>query len=396
MNKKNTKRKQHNKIERNDDYSGIFEEIQTDLPIIKKKSKEQLQTNQIQFESIRNQEQANLIRCPIESINIEQILQDILYESSKESQYSKTLKQILLMGQRELKDKQKYYQFKWQSLGHSNISRQEYQRQEQMLKEQQSKDIAEIQNNVIAELGRKRVKGFQQREDILDEFRINFMKKRHLTPDGPVMEEFQFYVDPEEANRLKKDQIQLLEKLMEESHLIPENHPLEIKRYFSQPENTGHQQRYLQRTQSSYIQNNNEQHQSDVQRLQIFPKLQIDKIIKDKMENMTPKKIEELLKLDEQDIQVIPRNVRVMLLDSKSDELYTDKDFQLDQAERYIEVFNQLKNQNFYELDLEKMLELTIYIVNNTHYQQKFKLSEDRKQVTPRELLNYIDKLYRQ
>ncbi|CAD8065000.1 unnamed protein product [Paramecium primaurelia] len=85
-----------------------------------------------------------------------------------------------------------------------------------------------------------------------------------------------------------------------------------------------------------------------------------------------------------------------MLLDSKSDELYTDKDFQLDQAERYIEVFNQLKNQNFYELDLDKMLELTIYIVNNTHYQQKFKLSEDRKQVTPRELLNYIEKLYRQ
>ncbi|CAK74860.1 unnamed protein product (macronuclear) [Paramecium tetraurelia] len=392
MNKKNTKRKQHNKIEKDDDYSGIFEEIQTDLPIIKKKSKEQQQTNQIHFESIRNQEQANLIRCPIESINIEQILQDILYESSKESQYSKTLKQILLLGQRELKDKQKYYQFKWQSLGHSNISRQEYQRQEQMLKEQQSKDIAEIQNNVIAELGRKRVKGFQQREDILDEFRINFMKKRHLTPDGPVMEEFQFYVDPEEANRLKKDQIQLLEKLMEESHLIPENHPLELKRYFSQPENIGHQQRYLQRTQSILMNNI----RMMFKRLQIFPKLQIDKIIKDKMENMTPKKIEELLKLDEQDIQVIPRNVRVMLLDSKSDELYTDKDFQLDQAERYIEVFNQLKNQNFYELDLEKMLELTIYIVNNTHYQQKFKLSEDRKQVTPRELLNYIEKLYRQ
>ncbi|CAD8065001.1 unnamed protein product [Paramecium primaurelia] len=289
MSKKNTKRKQNNKIEKDDDYSDIFEEIQ---PIIKKKSKEQQQTNQIPFESIRNQEQANLIRCPIESINIEQILQDILYESSKESQYSKTLKQILLMGQRELKDKQKYYQFKWQSLGHSNISRQEYQRQEQMLKEQQSKEIAEIQNNVIAELGRKRVKGFQQREDILDEFRINFMKKRHLTPDGPVMEEFQFYVDPEEANRLKRDQIQLLEKLMEESHLIPENHPPELKRYFSQPENIGHQTRYLQRTQSNYIQSNNDQHQSDVQRLQIFPKLQIDKIIKEKMENMTPKKIE--------------------------------------------------------------------------------------------------------
>jgi hypothetical protein len=32
-----------------------------------------------------------------------------------------------------------------------------------------------------------------------------------------------------------------------------------------------------------------------------------------------------------------------MLLDSKSDELYTDKDFQSDQADRYIEVFNTLK-----------------------------------------------------
>ena len=35
---------------------------------------------------------------------------------------------------------------------------------------------------------------------------------------------------------------------MEESHLIPENHPLELKRYFSQPENAGHQTRYLQRS----------------------------------------------------------------------------------------------------------------------------------------------------
>lgn len=33
------------------------------------------------------------------------------------------------------------------------------------------------------------------------------MKKRHLTVDGPVMEEFQFYVDPEEAARLKRDQV---------------------------------------------------------------------------------------------------------------------------------------------------------------------------------------------
>ncbi|CAD8130615.1 unnamed protein product [Paramecium sonneborni] len=103
MSKKNTKRKQNNKTEKDDDYSDIFEE---QLPITKKKSKEEQQTNQILFESIRNPEQANLIRCPIESINIEQILQDILYESSKESQYSKTLKQILLMGQRELRDKQ--------------------------------------------------------------------------------------------------------------------------------------------------------------------------------------------------------------------------------------------------------------------------------------------------
>jgi len=43
---------------------------------------------------------------------------------------------------------------------------------------------------VIAALGNKGVRGFQQREEILNEFRTNFMKKRHLNPDGPVMEEF--------------------------------------------------------------------------------------------------------------------------------------------------------------------------------------------------------------
>lgn len=30
------------------------------------------------------------------------------------------------------------------------------------------------------------------------------MKKRHLNPDGPYLEEFQFYVDQEEAGRLKR------------------------------------------------------------------------------------------------------------------------------------------------------------------------------------------------
>lgn len=30
------------------------------------------------------------------------------------------------------------------------------------------------------------------------------MKKRHLNPDMAVIEEFQFYVDPEEAAKLKK------------------------------------------------------------------------------------------------------------------------------------------------------------------------------------------------
>lgn len=42
------------------------------------------------------------------------------------------------------------------------------------------------------------------------------------------------------------------------------------------------------------------------------------------------------------------------------------------------------------------MLELTIYIVNNTHYQQKFSLPEDRRQVSAKELLGLIEKMQKQ
>ena len=38
-------------------------------------------------------------------------------------------------------------------------------------------------------------------------------------------------------------------------------------------------------------------------------------------------KFQELLKLEDNDFQIIKKNMRVMLLDSKSDELYTDKEF---------------------------------------------------------------------
>lgn len=52
---------------------------------------------------------------------------------------------------------------------------------------------------------------------------------------------------------------------------------------------------------------------------------------------------EVLLCLDESEYQVIKKNMRVMLLDSKSDELYTDRDFQLKQNTKYMELFQELK-----------------------------------------------------
>lgn len=44
----------HKHIVNNDDYDDIFGENQQDLPIIKKKSKEQSQINQQQFQTVRN------------------------------------------------------------------------------------------------------------------------------------------------------------------------------------------------------------------------------------------------------------------------------------------------------------------------------------------------------
>ncbi len=71
MSKKHKLRKQKRDVQ--DDYDDIFEDKEPELPIIKKKSNIQQQTNQTPSEAIRSQDQANYIRCPIENINIEQV-----------------------------------------------------------------------------------------------------------------------------------------------------------------------------------------------------------------------------------------------------------------------------------------------------------------------------------
>lgn len=72
-----------------------------------------------------------------------------------------------------------------------------------------------------------------------------------------------------------------------------------------------------------------------------------------------------------------------MLLDSKSDELYTDHQFQQMQTDKYMQMFQGLKvNSIIYQktqlpLDyrrinedqLNQCLEITTYLVNNAHYQ---------------------------
>ncbi|KAM3133080.1 hypothetical protein pb186bvf_014797 [Paramecium bursaria] len=351
---------------RQDEYDDIFDD-EPEIPIIKKKSSQQVQQNEIKRQYSNQFDRSDSIRCPIPSINVEQTLQDILYESSKESQFSKSLKLLISQGQRDLKDKKKYYHYKWQSLSHANCGREEYYKQQNNLKESEEREILEIRNGIIAKLNSNKVQGFASKDDILSEFRANFMKRRMMNYDGPIIEEFQFYVDQADINTLIKNQHLLLDKLLSESTLIKED----VKPSFIP--------RHLQKQQLQ---------QEDNQKIQIASKINVQKL----REKFKYEQIQELLTLNESESLVIPKSVRVMMLDTKCDELYTDPKFRQSQVEKYIHMYNFLKAR-FQNFELSKLLELTIYIVNNVHYQHKFRLPEDRRQVKARDLLQFLEKL---
>ena len=82
------------------------------------------------------------------------------------------------------------------------------------------------------------------------------------------------------------------------------------------------------------------------------------------------------------------------ILETKSDEIYTNEKFQRETFKRYNEMLQKIYSNSSELSDetlIEQLLEIAAYILNSVHYYQKFKLKCDL--LHPLDLLLIIEKI---
>ena len=77
-----------------------------------------------------------------------------------------------------MKDKQKFFHLRWSQLKNSNISRDEYFKKETDLKSAQEIETHGLIINLIEKLSRTGASGFYVIQDVLNQFRKDYIENR--------------------------------------------------------------------------------------------------------------------------------------------------------------------------------------------------------------------------
>ncbi|EGR30243.1 hypothetical protein IMG5_136970 [Ichthyophthirius multifiliis] len=231
---------------------------------------------------------------------------------------------------------------KWNQLRNSNCSHEEYQKWEESLKKSEAFDIKDIKETIIQRLVNCKIKGFQSKEQLLQK------GIQEIIEQNPQINDIEYELDEASLEEFRNDQFNLLEKLMSENNLIATD--LLSQNNLQNIENLD--QAIIEIEENYYNSKNSVQKQFEIY-----------------------EKEENSIKKYTQDCSLITMRVKSLLLDIKSDELFTDS----------IENTDKLDEQTTFQL-----VELTAYIMNNVHYFQKFNLKCDL--LHPLDLQYVIDK----
>jgi hypothetical protein len=99
-------------------------------------------------------------------------------------------------------------------------------------------------------------------------------------------------------------------------------------------------------------------------------------------------------KLNESDIYYMDPKALSWILETKSDEIYTNEKFQNETFKRYTDMLRAIYTRSADFTDdqlIEQLLEIAAYILNSVHYYQKFKLKCDL--LHPLDLLLAIERI---
>ncbi|KRX09255.1 hypothetical protein PPERSA_05924 [Pseudocohnilembus persalinus] len=108
---------------------------------------------------------------------------------------------------------------------------------------------------------------------------------------------------------------------------------------------------------------------------------------------------QKFLKIDQNDYCILEKRKKTLLLDIKSDELFQDENYQKDQYLKYQKLLKEFNAQlednqkDLSEQQVQKLVQITAYIINNVHYYKKFKLNCDL--IHPMELLYIVEQVER-
>ncbi|KAL4512279.1 hypothetical protein ABPG72_005281 [Tetrahymena utriculariae] len=419
------------------------------IPIKKKKIEEvskPVQQMQTKNEEIKQQ---NVIIIPVAPLNINKCFQDILLQTSKDQYLLTMIKTILSAGSKKLADKQSVFKKTWTQLRNSNCSHEEYLKWEEQLKRNEAFEIKDIKETTIQRLINSKIRGFVSYDQLLEKGKREYIIRNKLEEDSSILSK-EFKLEDKSYEEFRNDQFTLLEKLMKENNLVAidmlkpdmmkqarelssqvsinpqmmdealldqdlllpghiDKSDVEKQLEFLEEEENVVQKvslcKYFENKQkmeqSASTQNQSTDNGSKFSSSFTSPNqnssnnndpYEIEKNIEKYCFQKIFKSYDDFIHLQPSDNCLIAKRVKSLLLDIKSDELFTDAKFQKEQFEKYQKMLKQINDIDQFDINklseetLKNLVEIAAYIMNNVHYFQKFNLKCD--------LLHPLDLLY--
>ncbi|EWS74878.1 hypothetical protein TTHERM_000035589 (macronuclear) [Tetrahymena thermophila SB210] len=419
------------------------------IPI--KKKKIEVEQKPVQQVQTKNEEikQSNVIIIPVAPLNINKCFQDILLQTSKDQYLLTMIKTILSAGSKKLADKQSVFKKTWTQLRNSNCSHEEYLKWEEQLKRNEAYEIKDIKETTIQRLINSKIRGFVSYDQLLEKGKKEYIIRNKLEEDSPILSK-EFKLDEKSYDEFRNDQFTLLEKLMKENNLVAidmlkpdmmkqarelgshvsinpqlidealldqdlllpghiDKSDVEKQLEFLEEEENIVQKvslcKYFENKQkneqSALTQNQSTDNGSKFSSSFTSPNqnsssnndpYEIEKNIEKYSFQKIFKSYDDFIHLQPSDNCLIAKRVKSLLLDIKSDELFTDAKFQKEQFEKYQKMLKQINDIDQFDINkvseetLKNLVEIAAYIMNNVHYFQKFNLKCD--------LLHPLDLLY--
>jgi len=367
----------------------------------KKKAEEAPSDHKKQENSEKNL--AKAVKYNLEKLNLNKVFEEIIDAAYKDKSLMTIMKNILSNGKRYLNDRKAQIKKRWYVLKNSNLAEQEYRKQQKALEKSELDEIRELKEDIYNKLCASKIRGFDTKETILDNFKKS-MSKTHETlgitnvDEGHVNEilekEFQDY---------KNDILELLDKLLNERIFtedadIAGRYPMDMKDSRARlAELKGEKRGESMESQRPYEKNMRENKAPKSQRRKVT--CQVGKeFIENEVrlnEYLANYETRSFFNLQEKD-RLLLKKSEVPVINNSTVERSNDELFLQEQFEKNGFLLQDLEKKAYdyngkpdYDI-LKDLVYLTNFVMYNLHSYQKYNI--ERSMINPNDLLYLLNK----